>query len=233
MPRPAAASLSPAALRAARKQLPAWYAALFARFGPQHWWPGDTPFEIAVGAVLTQNTAWTNVTRALAQLLGSGCTDWPQLHALPEAALAALIQPAGTYRVKARRLKSLATAVVGAQGGSLDRLLAGPLAQARLRLLAIHGIGPETADALLLYIGGLPTFVVDAYTKRVLRRHGLIDGRATYADVQALFHAAMPADATLFGEYHALLVALGKHHCRAKALCTDCPLREWPHDGEA
>ena len=203
---------------------------LLAAFGPQHWWPAQTPTEMAVGAILTQNTAWTNVERALANLKQARVLDWRKLHALSEAQLAELIRPAGTYRVKATRLKAFADTLCTHHGGSLARMLTGELEEVRARLLAIHGIGPETADALLLYAGGHPSFVVDAYTKRILRRHFLIDNKASYDEVRRRFHQALEPDPALFNEYHALLVELGKRHCRVRARCQGCPLQDLVHD---
>ena len=203
---------------------------LFAAFGPQHWWPAHTPTEVAVGAILTQNTAWGNVEHAIRNLKQARALSWRKLHALTEAELAELIRPAGTYRVKAARLKALVDAVCTQYGGSLARLLTGELDQVRARLLALHGIGPETADAILLYAGGHPSFVVDAYTKRILRRHFLIDGKAGYEEVRRRFHEALEPDPVLFNEYHALLVELGKRHCRARARCMGCPLADLAHD---
>jgi len=147
-----------------------------ARFGHQHWWPADTPFEVCVGAILTQNTAWTNVERALANLKGAGLLDPRRLYALPEETLAELLRPAGYFRVKARRLRAFLQVVVEECGGELERLWAGPTAQVRARLLRIPGVGPETADSMLLYAGGHAVFVVDAYTRRIFARHGWYRG---------------------------------------------------------
>jgi len=203
---------------------------LLAAFGPQHWWPADTPTEVAVGAILTQNTAWANVERALDNLKQARLLSWRKLHALSEARLAELIRPAGTYRVKAARLKAVVGTICTYYGGSLARLLTGELDEVRARLLALHGVGPETADALLLYAGGHPSFVVDAYTKRILRRHFLIEDKASYEEVRRQFHDALEPDPALFNEYHALLVELGKRHCRSRAHCAGCPLQDLPHD---
>lgn len=203
-------------------------------FGPQFWWPAQTPTEVVIGAILTQNTAWTNVERAIAKLREAGCLSFDRLHALSEPELSELIRPAGTYRVKARRLKTFVDALYRDHDGSLAAMLGGPLAQARARLLALHGIGPETADAILLYAGGRPSFVVDAYTLRILRRHHLIDRPkakdAAYEATRRLFHESLPPDAAMFNEYHALLVQLGKRHCRVRAQCERCPLADLPHD---
>ncbi len=150
------------------------YERMLAAFGPQHWWPGDSPFEIMVGAVLVQNTAWRNVERAIDNLREAGVMEPHALYALPPTELAELIRPAGYFQVKARRLRNLLKFVVEEYDGSLEAMFSTNLASLREQLLAIHGIGPETADAILLYAGGLPTFVVDTYTHRVLARHGWI-----------------------------------------------------------
>jgi endonuclease-3 related protein len=210
--------------------LRAIFARLLRRYGPQNWWPARTPTEVVVGAILTQNTAWMNVERAIGNLRRARRLTWSRLRGLGRDELAELIRPAGTYRVKAARLSAFVEEVTDRHGGSLERLLAGDLEAARQRLLGVHGIGRETADAILLYAGGRPTFVVDAYTQRVLRRHGLVGRAGRYEEVRRLFHDALPADARLFGEYHALLVAVAKAHCRATARCDGCPLRDVPHD---
>jgi endonuclease-3 related protein len=184
---------------------------------------------VAIGAVLTQNTAWVNVERAIAALKRAGCVDFGRIAALDEAALGELIRSAGTFRVKARRLQALAAWVLG-RGGTIEAALRGETAEVRASLLAVPGIGPETADAILLYAGGHAVFVVDAYARRVLRRHLLIEGNEPYAVVQAKFERALPRDRQLFNEYHALLVEVGKRHCRARARCAGCPLETMPHD---
>ncbi len=206
------------------------YDRLWAAYGPQHWWPAKTPTEVVVGAILTQNTAWTNVERAVGNLERAKCLSWRALRKTPEARLAKLIQPSGTYRVKAARLKAFVEHLWQHHRGSLTSLLNGDLADARQTLLAIRGIGPETADAILLYAGNRPTFVVDAYTKRILRRHFLIEHEADYETVRGLFHEVLPAETQLFNEYHALLVEVGKRHCRTRARCDGCPLADLPHD---
>jgi endonuclease-3 related protein len=202
---------------------------LFAAYGPQGWWPGETPTEVAIGAVLTQNTAWGNVERAIAAMKRVGCLDFALLDALGEDELGAVIRSAGTFRVKARRLKALATWVMS-RGGSIESALRGETAEVRASLLAVAGIGPETADAILLYAGGHAVFVVDAYTRRVLRRHHVLDGDEAYVRVQEVIENALPRDADLFNEYHALVVEVGKRHCRMQARCAGCPLEGMPHD---
>lgn len=201
--------------------------ALFTAFGAQHWWPGETPLEVMIGAVLTQNTAWRNVERAIAQLRAADALDAETLLALPEATLAELIRPAGYFNVKARRLKALLRFLADqgalAQAGTLGARTALP--ELRRRLLAVHGVGEETADSILLYALGRPVFVVDAYTRRIFTRLGLLHGDERYADIQTVFQAHLPPDARLYNEYHALIVRMGKDVCRPRPRCAACPLR--------
>ena len=213
------------------KTLRDFYDALYAAYGPRHWWPGETRREVMVGAVLTQNTNWTNVERAIAQLKSADALDWHRLHEMPHDQLAELIRPAGYFNVKARRLKHLAAWVVEAFDGDLDAVFAQPTSSLRERLLGVNGIGRETADSILLYAGGHVTFVVDAYTARILRRHGLIDEEADYEQIKDVFESNLPADEALFNEYHALLVEVGKRCCRTRnPRCDACPLAGFPHD---
>jgi endonuclease-3 related protein len=203
------------------------YERLLAAFGPQHWWPGESPFEIMVGAVLVQNTAWRNVERAIENLRDAGLMEPRAMVAISTDELAELIRPAGYYQVKARRLRNLLQFLLEEYDGSLEAMFDTDLATLRERLLAIHGIGPETADAILLYAGGLPTFVVDTYTHRVLARHGWIGYEADYHEIKDFFESALPADAKLYNEYHALMVRAGKEYCRKTApKCDTCPLAE-------
>ena len=203
------------------------YERLHAAFGPQHWWPGETPFEVVVGAVLVQNTAWRNVERAIENLRDAGVMEPEALDAVPEQELAELIRPAGYYQVKARRLRNLLKLIVERYDGSLDAMFHTDLTTLREELLGVSGIGPETADAILLYAGSLPTFVVDTYTHRVLARHGWIGYEADYHEIKDHFEANLPADAALYNEYHALLVRVGKDFCRKTApKCALCPLAD-------
>jgi endonuclease III related protein len=201
------------------------YDRLLAAFGPQHWWPGDSPFEVIVGAVLVQNTSWKNVERAIANLRDSGSMSPQTLYDLPAGELSGLIRPAGYFQVKTKRLRNLLRFIVEEFDGSLDAMFQVDLATLRERLLAIHGVGPETADAILLYAGGLPTFVVDTYAHRVLARHGWIGYEAGYDETKDLFESNLPQDAPLYNEYHALLVRVGKDYCRrTDPKCETCPL---------
>jgi endonuclease III related protein len=203
------------------------YERLLTAFGPQHWWPGDSPFEIVVGAVLVQNTAWRNVERAIDNLRDANLMEPRRLYAVPAAELAELIRPAGYYQVKARRLRNLLKLIVDQYDGSLHAMFRTDLATLREELLRVSGIGPETADAILLYAGQLPTFVVDSYTHRILARHGWISYEDGYNDIKEYFESGLPADAALYNEYHALLVRLGKEYCRKAApKCETCPLAD-------
>ena len=205
--------------------VPEVYERLFARFGPQYWWPGDTPFEVVVGALLTQNTAWTNVERAIAALSQAGALSPEGIRELPETELAALIRSAGYFNQKARRLKGLVAFIYSA--GGLDALFSRPISRLREDLLGVTGVGPETADSILLYAAGMPSFGIDAYTRRVCSRLGLCPSDVTYDDLQALFATHLPIDVRLYNEYHALFVALGKDVCRPRSpRCSECPLAD-------
>jgi endonuclease-3 related protein len=213
-----------------RKQLIAMYQALFRAYGPQRWWPGDSPFEVMVGAVLTQNTAWVNVEKAIVNLKREDCLTAHHLLRLGPRRLAALIKPSGYYNVKAKRLAHLAGFLVDNYGGSTTRMLRSDTDELRKELLSVHGIGPETADSIMLYAAGHPVFVVDAYTRRIFGRHGLVDGIDCYQDIQRMFHENLPCDSRLFNEYHALIVRLGKEHCRKTVpRCSECPLESFRH----
>jgi endonuclease-3 related protein len=179
---------------------------------------------VAVGAILTQNTNWKNVALAIDQLKRAGWLTAEALQELPEAELAAAIRPAGYYNIKARRLKNFLDFLFGGYGGDMDRLAAVPLERLRPELLAVKGIGPETADSILLYALDKPTFVVDAYTFRILSRHNLITDPCSYEDLQAVFMQALPQDIALYQEYHALLVQTGKECCRPQPRCAACSL---------
>jgi endonuclease-3 related protein len=193
------------------------YTRLFRCHGPQHWWPGDSVFEIMVGAVLTQNTAWTNVERAIDNLKAAGLLELPGILNTPPAELAQLIRPAGYFNVKAKRLLSLCRFL--AEHPGLERLADHEL---RERLLAVHGIGPETADDILLYAYARPVFVIDAYTRRLFSRLGLIQSDAGYETLRQAFERTLGPDVNLFNEYHALIVRHAKEVCRPKPICAEC-----------
>lgn len=204
------------------------FAALHRRWGPQQWWPARTRAEMIIGAILTQNTAWPNVEQALRRLRAAGALHFDRLHAATPAEVEEWIRPAGTFRVKARRLRAFTHLLCSEFGGSLDVLFRLATPALRARLLAVHGIGPETADCILLYAARRPVFVVDAYARRVLGRHGWSVPGEPYDAVAHRFTDQMAADAPLFNEYHALLVRLAKEHCRAQPRCEECPLACWP-----
>ena len=212
--------------------LRAFYDAMLAAYGPQHWWPGDSPTEVSIGAILTQNTAWRNVERAIENLKRAGALDFAKLHELSVEAIAELIKPSGTFNVKARRLKGFVDWLFERYDGDLDAMFASGLHSLREELLSISGIGRETADAILLYAGEKPTFVVDAYTARILYRHRLIDDTADYDEIKSLFESNLPDDVAMFNEYHALLVQVGKTHCKPRAKCAGCPLEPFEHETE-
>jgi endonuclease III related protein len=208
-----------------RQALLEFYDELFRMLGPQHWWPGRTRFEMIVGAILTQSTAWSNVERAIGNLRRARLLTPRGLERVSRARLERLIRPAGYFRQKARKLKAFSRFLRGNFSGSLDRMFRTPAEELREKLLAVHGIGPETADSIVLYAGNQPIFVVDAYTRRILNRHGLIGEKAGYEEIRALFERNLPRDARLWNEYHALLVAVGKNWCRRRApRCDICPL---------
>jgi endonuclease-3 related protein len=198
------------------------YEKLYAAYGPQLWWPSDGPFETAVGAVLTQNTNWKNVEKAIAALKapdGLGVLDAITINDMPHERLAELIKPSGYFNVKARRLKALTSWLARTCPGGIRDLMDGDTKHLREELLAVNGIGPETADSILLYALEKPVFVIDAYTRRVLSRHGIMDYDRPYDEFQRLFHECLPPDISLYNEYHALLVRVGKLHCRKTPLC--------------
>jgi endonuclease-3 related protein len=200
------------------------YTALHAHFGDLGWWPAEGPFQVMVGAVLTQRTAWSNVEIALGNLRKAGVTDMASLLATPTEDLEALIRPSGTYRQKAARLQDLFRRVDEVGEGSVDAYLDRPIDVLREDLLAIRGIGPETADSIILYAAGKPVFVVDAYSRRVLSRMD-IDAGGSYEDVARWFTDGLQEDPDLFNNYHATLVEVAKEHCRPAPFCEGCPLK--------
>ena len=202
------------------------YDRLAERYGPRGWWPADGPFEVIVGAILTQRTAWTNVEKALANLKQAGALSPAAMRALSAGELADLIRPSGFYRSKARKLLAFLDLLAEGFEGDLGRMLAAPGNELRPSLLATHGIGAETADVILLYAARQPFFVVDAYTRRTFSRLGVRPGGDTYNAWQRLFEESLPRDAALYGEYHALIVEHAKGICRAEPLCDRCALAE-------
>ncbi|MFP3937464.1 MAG: endonuclease III domain-containing protein [Phycisphaerae bacterium] len=209
------------------------YDALKARFGHQGWWPGDGSLEICVGAVLTQNTNWRNVERAIANLKDASLTSVSALNAVAPEQLAELIRPAGYFRVKAKRLKNFIAHVFESYGDDIEGFLDRSVSTLREELLSIRGIGPETADSIILYAAGKCTFVVDTYTCRVLMRHKLIAPEDGYEQVKELMESSLPEDVELWNDFHAQFVVVGKHYCKPRPKCDDCPLEPFDHDVEA
>lgn len=208
-------------------QLQEIYDRLYQFYGPQNWWPAESRIEMLVGAVLTQNTNWQNVRKAIETLRTEGMLSFDALSSLPVDTLSLFIKPSGYYNLKARRLKNLLRMIEDEYGGRLDDLLETEPYSARESLLSVKGIGPETADSILLYAGGHPLFVVDAYTHRVFSRHNLVPDDCDYQSLQDLFMDNLPHDSRLFNEYHALIVKTAKQFCKKnKPLCEKCPLFE-------
>jgi len=209
------------------KQLKEMYDRLYQFYGPQSWWPAESRFEMLVGAVLTQNTNWQNVNKAIFNLRAEGVLSFEALNSMPVESLAFLVKSSGYYNLKARRLKNLLQMVDEEYGGRLDDLLQSDTYSAREALLSVKGVGPETADSILLYAGGHPLFVVDAYTHRIFSRHNLAPDDCDYQTLQELFMDNLPHDPQLFNEYHALIVITAKQFCKKSSpLCEDCPLFE-------
>ena len=209
------------------------YHRLYQLYGPQHWWPGESRFEIVIGAILTQNAAWTNVEQALNNLKAAGCFSSHALRDVPEEELAVLLRPSGYFNIKARRLKAFINHLWEGYQGDLDLLLAKDGSELRKELLSIYGIGEETADDIVLYAAEQPSFVIDAYTQRILQRLGLSPKEKSYWAYQGLFHRALPADASLFNEYHALLDEHAKETCKKEPLCEGCCLLEMCPTGKS
>ena len=203
------------------------YKRLYDAFGPQHWWPARSPFEVIVGAILTQNTSWSNVAKAIANLKAARCLSPSALRNIPNRQLAALIKPSGYFNIKTKRLKNFIHFMFKAYDGSLKRMAREELPVLRNTLLAVNGIGPETADSILLYALEKPVFVIDAYTKRILHRHRLGPGNTDYGLIQKFFMAHLPVDVSHYNEFHALFVRLGSEICRPRPLCHRCPLRNF------
>jgi len=202
------------------------YRLLFEAYGPQHWWPGESPFEVMVGAILTQNTSWKNVEKAICRLKEKGVLHPEGILRLKESELASLIRSSGYFRIKAKRLKAFVNFMSEEFGGKIEKMRRIPLKEMRAKLLSVKGIGPETADSILLYGLEKPIFVIDAYTKRVLVNHGMISEKASYEELQDLFMKNLRSDVEVFNEYHALLVHIGKWVCKKAPKCDICPLKE-------
>ena len=212
-----------------------YYDALFAVHGPQHWWPGRTAFEIIVGAILTQNTSWSNVEIAIRNLRREKLLTPRAIEDVSFTRLALLIRSSGYFRQKAKKLKCFVGFLRSEYGGSIARMFRVPTAVLREKLLSVHGIGPETADSILLYAGEHPVFVVDAYTRRLLERHQLAAPTQGYEEIRHLFERSLPGEAALYNEFHALIVRTGKEYCRTRnPRCSECPLHSFlPHATQA
>lgn len=206
-------------------RLIAYYKTLFDAYGPQAWWPGRTRFEVIVGAILTQNTSWSNVSLAIEHLRRNRLLTVSAIASVRPARLQRTIRPSGYFRQKSATLKAFVRFLRTEYAGSLTRMFKTPTLQLRCQLLAVRGIGPETADCILLYAGKHPVFVVDAYTRRILERHGHPSARASYEEIRAVFERALPTDSTIYNEFHALIVQVGKEFCRPQTpRCGQCPL---------
>jgi endonuclease-3 related protein len=203
------------------------FSLLLRQFGPQDWWPAETELEVMVGAVLTQNTSWSNVEKAISNLKKRGVLSLEGLSATAAPELAEAIRPAGYFNIKAKRLKNLINFIVERYGSALPVFFREETQVLREGLISVKGIGPETADSILLYAAHRPVFVIDAYTHRILSRHAMIEEQASYHELQELFMDHLPEDTALFNEFHALLVRTGKEYCRKKPHCQRCSLLEW------
>jgi endonuclease III related protein len=237
-------------------EIVSYYTSLLSRYGPQNWWPGESRFEVIIGAYLTQNTNWSNVEKAIANLRSVSVLSLNAMRQLPLAELETLVRPSGYFRQKARNLKAFISFLDGQYAGSLNRMFAEPTEKLRAELLALNGVGPETADSILLYAGNHPVFVVDAYTRRIFERHGIIHAKTSYEEIRSLVEQTIrnapresfaikaigteprhPASrmsnslrselAQHYNEFHALIVRLGNQHCRSKANCESCPLQHF------
>jgi endonuclease-3 related protein len=206
------------------------YNRLLSHFGPRKWWPGDTPFEIMVGAILTQNTAWSNAAKAIENLNQSGLLTTEDMDKVSLETLADHIRPSGYYNIKATRLKALVNLIVSnGHGGTNPGILRWPMERLRKALLDVTGVGPETADSIILYAARQPSFVVDAYTRRILARHALAQGEEPYEAIRGWFMRHLPPNTALYNEFHALIVAVGHNLCRPKQpSCPTCPLGDDP-----
>ncbi|HQN19237.1 MAG TPA: endonuclease III domain-containing protein [Syntrophobacteraceae bacterium] len=213
-----------------RKLIRGVFDRLFSALGPQYWWPADTPFEVIVGAILTQNTAWRNVKQAIGRLRESNLLTGEAINAVSLQDLASLIRSSGYYNQKARKLKAFCEHVQNHWQGRLNDFLSQDMENLRAELLGLHGIGPETADSIILYAAGQPSFVVDAYTHRIFHRHGWVPEAVQYEDLRSYFMEALEPDPAMYQEYHALLVRTGHLYCRRKPTCGSCPLHEWEQD---
>jgi len=211
------------------KRINAFYNSLHDHYGPQLWWPADSQLECILGTILTQNTAWKNVEKVFKKLKSNNLISIEKLDSLPTKKLAALIRSSGYFNQKARKIKNFINFLKRNYDGNLEKMLNEDASALREKLLSIRGIGPETADSILLYAAKKPVFVVDAYTYRILSRHGLIPEQTSYNEIQELFMDTLPRDTQIYNEYHALIVRVGKEHCKKNPICEGCPLEYDPH----
>jgi endonuclease-3 related protein len=226
------AGMSGGGVRPTEAGLKKVYRRLRDRFGPADWWPGETPFEVCLGAILTQNTSWTNVEKALDGLRRRRLLTFEGLRGLSPSQLAPLIRSSGYYNVKARRVRAFLDFLGGEYGGRVENMAAEEAPALRTKLLAVDGIGRETADSIVLYAVGLPLFVVDAYTRRIFARLGLLGGDESYDEIQRFFMDRLPPNTPLYNDFHAQIVRLGKDVCRPRPLCEGCPLHNFcPRQG--
>ena len=215
-----------------KNNINAFYETLYDHYGPQHWWPGDSTFEIMVGAILTQNTNWTNVEKAIMNLTNAGALSIEAINGMEHDILAELIRPAGYFNVKTKRLKAFTKWLAQTAGDNLETLKSFSLSSLREQLLTVKGIGKETADSILLYALDMPTFVVDTYTYRIFTRHQIIEPEADYDQLQDYCMWNLKENIQIYNEFHALLVMVGKKHCKPKPKCQGCPLEKFPHETE-
>lgn len=209
-------------------ELRKYFDAMYKAYGPQHWWPGRSRFEVIVGAILTQSTSWNNVAVAIRKLRAEKLLTPEAIENVPPAKLTQVIRASGYFRQKAKKLKAFTEFLFANYAGSLSRMFRTSTPALRAQLLAVHGIGPETADSILLYAGNHSVFVIDAYTRRILERHRIATSKHSYEELRALFEASLPCEPQLFNEYHALIVRIGKDFCRKSvAMCSECPLKDF------
>ncbi len=212
--------------------LHAIYRLLRKQFGHRDWWPGETPLEVIVGAILTQNTAWKNVEKAIGKLKEEKLLSIPRLREIDEQILAGCLRSSGYYNQKAKKIKAFIAFLDENYHGSLSQMKKAPLERLRHELLQVHGIGPETADSILLYALEKPIFVIDAYTRRIFTRHFYFSSEPSYAQAQDFFQAHCPEDIALYNDYHAQIVACGNRYCKPTPRCEGCPLEHLPHRAE-
>lgn len=206
---------------------------LLSSYGPQGWWPAESAFEVCVGAILTQSTSWSNVEKSIKELDGAGLLSPEGLMSVPESRLSGLVRSSLYHNVKAGKLKAFVGFLFREYDGSLEKLFSLPKDGLRQALLGVWGVGPETADSIILYAAGKPSFVVDAYTRRIFERVGFLNGSESYDDVKAFFEGNLPVDAQLFNEFHALIVEHAKRHCKKKPVCAGCPVIDYCKAGRS